>query len=278
MDDKIEKLGSSILQHGKFNNRIYLLKLSLKDVPQIIPELDELASENRYAKILAKIPAGTLPFFSGNHYTVEGFIPKFFNNRTDCFFVSKFFDESRKTIPKEQMESFGNLVSLTNKISRLSYKHALRFTLERLGRANAESITGIFKKVFNTYPFPIHQPEYILETMNRDKTRYFGIKEGTKLIGVSSAEIDILNKNAEMTDFAVLPDYRGQNLAFRLLMKMEQEMKLINIKTVYTIARLNEHGISKTFLKSGYKYSGTLLNNTNICGSIESMNLFYKHL
>ncbi len=278
MEDKIENLGGSVLQHGKFNDRIYLMKLDPQDVPQIIDKLDELAFQNRYAKIFAKIPAATLPFFSNNNYIVEGFIPKFFNNRTDCFFVSKFLDESRKTVPKEQMKNFGNLVSLTGKVNRLKYKHALRFTLERLGKSDAESIAEIFRKVFKTYPFPIHQPKYILETMKRDKTRYFGIREGKKLIGISSAEIDILNKHAEMTDFAVLPEYRGKNLAFRLLMKMEQEMKLINIKTVYTIARLNEPGINKTFLKSGYKYSGTLLNNTNISGSIESMNLFYKQL
>ena len=81
-----------------------------------------------------------------------------------------------------------------------------------------------------------------------------------------------------MTDFAVLPEYRGQNLAFRLLVKMEQEMKYANIKTVYTIARLKVPGMNKTFLKSGYKFTGTLLNNTNIGGSIESMNIYYKHL
>ena len=114
--------------------------------------------------------------------------------------------------------------------------------------------------------------------MKGDDTHYFGIKSENRLIGISTAEIDIVNKNAEMTDFAVLPEFRGQNLAFRLLVKMEQEMKYSGIKTAYTIARLKEPGMSKTFLKSGYKYSGTLVNNTNISGNIESMNIFYKQL
>jgi lysine 2,3-aminomutase len=114
--------------------------------------------------------------------------------------------------------------------------------------------------------------------MENDKTQYFGVWHNSKLVGISSAEVDVINKNAEMTDFAVLPEYRGQNLAFRLLLTMEQKMKIANIKTAYTIARLKELGMNKTFLKSGYKYSGTLLNNTNIGGQIESMNVFYKHL
>ena len=278
MEDKIEKFGNSLLQHGKINNRVYLMKLDIKDTNEIIPEIDRLVNKNSYAKIFAKIPATTLPVFTGNKYVIEGFIPRFYNNKTDCFFVSKFLDESRKTIPEDELKSFGDLVTSTTRSNRLKYKHSLQYKLERLELKDANAIAEVFEKVFKTYPFPIHDPKYILKTMTRDNTRYFGIKAGKKLIGVSSAEINILNKNAEMTDFAVLAEYRGQNLAFRLLTIMELEMKLINIKNVYTIARLKEPGICKTFLKSGYKFSGTLLNNTNISGNIESMNLFYKHL
>lgn len=278
MEDKIEKFGNSVVQHGKINNRIYLMKLAANDAPNIVPELDKLAAKNNYAKIFAKIPTQTLPAFIAGKYVIEGCIPRFFNNKTDCFFVSKFIDKSRKVIPESELELFGELLLTTIKSTRLKYKHSLQFKLEKLSAVDAKAIAEVFKAVFKTYPFPIHDPNYILKTIRDDKTRYFGIKERTKLIGVSSAEIDILNKNAEMTDFAVLPEYRGHGLAFRLLNMMELEMKLINIKNVYTIARLKEPGICKTFLKSGYKFSGTLLNNTNISGNIESMNLFYKHL
>jgi len=33
-----------------------------------------------------------------------------------------------------------------------------------------------------------------------------------------------------------------------------------------------------TFSRMGYRYSGTLLNNTNISGRLESMNVWYKFL
>jgi len=277
MVDKIEKLGNSIIQHGKYNNRVYILKLDREDVPGIIPEIESLSSENGYSKIFAKIPSDVLPFFTIEGYEIEGFVPRFYDNKTDCFFVSRFLDETRKVIPKKELNEFSNLVKSTARSNGQIYKHSLQFKMEQLYIADVEEIARIFSQVFKTYPFPVHNPEYIQETMQGDKTRYFGVRDGEKLIGVSSAETDIFEKNAEMTDFAVLPEYRGQNLAFRLLAKMEQEMKLINIKTVYTIARIKEPGISKTFLKSGYHYSGTLLNNTNISGSIESMNLFYKH-
>ena len=107
---------------------------------------------------------------------------------------------------------------------------------------------------------------------------YFGIFYHSKLIAVSSAEVDYVGKNAEMTDFAILPDYRGNGLAVILLQAMEMHMKELGILLVYTISRLKEPAITKTFLRNKYRYAGTLYNNTHISGSIESMNVFYKKL
>ena len=278
MHDKIEKLGNTTIHHGKNNNRIYVMKFSLDDVPEIITKLEELAKEKGYTKIFAKIQAGELPHFLSNGYITEAFIPRFYNNKTDCIMVSRFFDKKRLKVPDEKLKSFYELLSNTKKSRRLVYKHAMKFLFRRLGTDDVEPITEIFRQVFSTYPFPIHDPDYVRKTMLSGDVQYFGIWEDKKLIGVSTAEIDLTNKNVEMTDFAVLPEYRGQNLAFRLLVNMEQKMKIAGIKTGYTIARLNEPGMNKTFLKSGYKYTGTLINNTNIGGSIESMNIFYKHL
>ena len=95
---------------------------------------------------------------------------------------------------------------------------------------------------------------------------------------MSAAETDKAEKNAEMTDFAVLPQYRGRGLAGQLLSYMEETMKPACVKTLYTIARLREPGINKIFINAGYRYTGTLINNTNISGSIESMNIFYKNI
>ncbi len=59
---------------------------------------------------------------------------------------------------------------------------------------------------------------------------------------------------------------------------MEIEMKNQGMKTLYTIARLNSIAMNLTFLRSNYKYSGTLIKNTNISGQIESMNVYYKQI
>jgi lysine 2,3-aminomutase len=107
---------------------------------------------------------------------------------------------------------------------------------------------------------------------------YFGVYEKRRLVAISSAEVDKKGGYAEMTDFATDPDFRGQKLGQFLLEKMEKEMKAMKIKTLYTIARLKSPPMNKVFLKHQYVYAGTLLRNTNISGSIESMNIYYKHL
>ncbi|MDD2310679.1 MAG: hypothetical protein PHH91_13970, partial [Desulfuromonadaceae bacterium] len=37
-------------------------------------------------------------------------------------------------------------------------------------------------------------------------------------------------------------------------------------------------GMNITFARDGYSFGGTLTNNTNISGSLESMNVWYKTL
>jgi len=79
-----------------------------------------------------------------------------------------------------------------------------------------------------------------------------------------------------MTDFATLTACRGHGLALYLLQQMEEEMKLRGMHIFYTIARAYSHGMNITFARNGYTYAGTLTNNTNISGSLESMNVWYK--
>jgi putative beta-lysine N-acetyltransferase len=111
-----------------------------------------------------------------------------------------------------------------------------------------------------------------------DHIVYFGIEIDKRFIALSSAEMDTVSKNVEMTDFATLPKFRGSNLSGLLLVAMEKEMRSRGIQTAYTIARAISPGINMTFAKAGYTYGGRLINNTNISGQIESMNVWYKSL
>lgn len=279
MYDKIEKIGQSTIQHGKSNDRIYLLKLNKSDYPAIIAELETIAAFNHYTKIFAKIPEWAIEEFQAKGYIKEAYIPNFFHGQQDVFFYSHFIDHSRSFLSADKRKEIDKNIRLAKskreKFRNVSFKS--EFIYRILDENDAYQLTEVYKTVFDSYPFPIFEADYLKETM-ADHIKYFGAFEGDKLIAASSAEMDKSGENAEMTDFATLPDYRGHSLSFILLREMEAEMRKHQIKTVYTIARSHSPGMNITFSKSGYLFAGTLINNTNIAGKIESMNVWYKNL
>ncbi len=274
--DRIEKIGNSLIQHGQFNNRIYLLKFDQRDLAYLPNQLNELAHTNNYTKIIAKIPESAQPIFLMLGYTPEAHIPDFFDGNEDAFFMVKYFGPTRSIIPDNSLSALAYILNIPRSKSFQTLPE--EFTLEETKLHHASEMAAVYRQVFKTYPFPIIDVSYLEETMIEGKVMYFGIWDKGKLVGISSAELDITNRNAEMTDFAVLPEYRGQKLASFLLQNMEEKMKDLKFKTLYTIARLNSPGMSKTFINLGYHYSGLLKNNTNISGQIESMNVFYKRI
>lgn len=279
MRDAVEIIGKgSVVQHGKHNDRVYLMKLDERDVDIIIPEISKLASINGYSKIFCKVPKHVVPHFIADGYILEAFIPKFYNKKDDVFFVSKFLNSDRLlNIEKEQLSILSGMLKEEPKSNEKGEKKISGYSIRQLTKSDVEQITDIYKEVFETYPFPIHNPGYILKTMQED-VQYFGAEKDGKLVALSSAEIDFIGMNAEMTDFATHPEHTGKNLSVLLLKEMEKHMKKQKISMLYTIARLNSIPMNKTFLKNEYQYSGTLIKNTNIAGKIESMNIYFKQV
>jgi len=275
--DCLEKIGHSWIQHGKNNNRIYLLGYNKKeDHAWLINQLNELAYKNGYSKIIAKVPASVQPAFLGDGYEPEAYIPGFYNGYEGVFFMAKFIRANRSVIRPESLSSLEKLLKKSPDCSDTGLPG--EFFISILNPEQTGEMAKLYQQVFITYPFPITNSAYLEKTMKEGKVIYFGIRHKGKLIGISSAEVDAKNKNAEMTDFAVLPHCRGKKLAFFLLGKMEDEMKKRGYQTLYTMARLNNPGMTRTFIKRDYHFSGLLKNNTNICGQIESLNVFYKNL
>ena len=273
--DKIEKFENALIHHGSFSNRLYIMKFPKGGNTGLLKKISQFAIENGYTKIVGKIPKGKLNMFLQNDFKMEASVPKFYKGRSTCCFVSKFIDPERAIFNPEPLNLFNQVLDdyiITNK-PVLSNGFVFRLLMPD----DAPVMIDVLKQVFKTYPFPVHNKEYIEHTMENDVC-YFGAFQNGELCSISSSEMDIANKNAEMTDFAVLNSARGRGLSKILLTFMEEQMKLKGIKTLYTIARLNSIPMNKTFLGAGYSYAGTLINNTNISGGIESMNVLYKFL
>jgi putative beta-lysine N-acetyltransferase len=253
------------------------MRLNGADPHRLITTLEDLARQKGYGKIFAKVPEPAWPAFQSADYVAEAVVPGFFSGRTDGYFISKYFSEGRHkdhTLEKRLgiARPEGEQHADPLRRGRWTTRHVVACQ-----PSDAEQMSDIYHKVFRTYPFPIQKPGY-LKRMMKEGVRYFCIRIDGRIAAIAAAEIDCRNENAEMTDFATLPEWRGLGLAGMLLRHMDHKMRDRGIKTAYTIARAASHGMNAVFRNKRYLYAGLLKNNTQISGQIESMTVWYKPL
>lgn len=275
MYDTIEKIGRSMIQHGPYNDRIYLMKLDTDDMPDLPLRLEAMARARGYSKVFAKIPADQSETFEAQGYRREALVPGFYNGRQDAAFLGLYLSEERRRNIFEE-ETRKNLELAERKAEKGHSRTATPApAIVRAAADDVEEMSVVYREVFPSYPFPIHDPAYLLETM-KTHVRYFLVRQEGRIAAISSAEMDVNAANAEMTDFATRPEFRGLGLAVHLLAHMEQEMDAGEFPMLYTIARSLSPGMNIVFARMGYSWAGTLVNNTNISGKIENMNVWYK--
>ncbi len=94
--DIIKKIGRSLVQHGPYNRRVYLMKLDAQDMPHILPVLDRLAQDNHYEKILTKVPSSSKAAFKKQGYVQEAVISEYFDTQEHAVFMCKYLSSDRK--------------------------------------------------------------------------------------------------------------------------------------------------------------------------------------
>jgi putative beta-lysine N-acetyltransferase len=277
MADRIVRIGRSTIQHGKENDRVYLIKLADADMPELLNKINALAVDKGYGKIFAKVPARWLSKFTEAGYSSEALVPLFFRGREDCHFMARYYDRQRGFEPARK--EIAEVISQARQVKpddRL--KPPRNYTFKRCRGKDCPEMAELFGRVFETYPFPVEDPEYIDRSMDNDVIYFGASDQNDQLVSLASAELDLKAATAEMTDFATTPPHRRKGLARYLLRVMEEKMLEKDIAVTYTIARAKSIGMNKTFAYAGYKFGGTLIRNTQICGKLESMNVWYKQL
>lgn len=110
MYDRIETIGKSVIQHGKQNDRVYLMKLAASDFPGIIPQLEEMAVKEGYGKIFAKLPGWTQKEMILRRYKIEASVPFFYNAEESAVFFAGFIDPARETMEKKTREAITGII------------------------------------------------------------------------------------------------------------------------------------------------------------------------
>lgn len=63
-----------------------------------------------------------------------------------------------------------------------------------------------------------------------------------------------------------------------LLAALETDLRRLNYVCAYTLARAPSYGMNAAFHSLGYEFNGRMINNCDIYGDFEDMNLWVKDL
>jgi putative beta-lysine N-acetyltransferase len=274
---KLDSLAAEV-EISLYNKRLTILSykfLNSRGIMDLTNSIDQLCTEYSLDKVWGKIRSKDLDLYTSHGFIPEAHIDEFFINE-DAVICAKFFKKRHlsTTVEKnQQVLEHTALTQLSKQCSELP--EGYKFKIGEPQDTNA--LSSLFSRVFETYPYPVFDQSYLRSSLGRTIYGLVYNAQGV-LAAVASAETNPIYKNAEMTDFATLPEERGKGLASFILDKLEHILKNQSFNSVYTIARSTSLSMNKVFKQAGYRYTGTLTKNCHIAGSFQDMNVWCKML
>lgn len=117
-----------------------------------------------------------------------------------------------------------------------------------------------------------------METVFQKDYLYAVAEHKGSIVSAASAELFHSKRSAELTDCATHPDFRGKGLMAGILALLEDKLRRENYLCAYTMARARSFGMNRVFYQMDFTFSGRLVNNCDIYGSYEDMNIWVKKL
>lgn len=267
--------------HLKVTKDHFNQRLKVEDyrgnIDKISVFIDDLALSNKYAKAIIKTRAEDVPFLIQEGFIFEAVFKRYFNG-SDAIAMTKYYEPTRRNSDKwiKEDEILKNVLILDkNAPSSFVIEN---FTLRQAKEKDANQLATLYSKVFEIYPTPLNNPNYIKEVMEQGTIFYVILDETEKIVSSASAEINFVYHNAELTDCATLPEFRKLGLMKLLLKRLEDELISKGIYCSYSIARALSFGMNAAFHQLGYTYTGRLANNCYIFDKLEDMNVWVKDL
>ncbi|MEN6327225.1 MAG: putative beta-lysine N-acetyltransferase [Syntrophomonas sp.] len=237
----------------------------------LVKDMIDLARYEGFGKLISNCRSAHLMPFISNGFIIEGIIKGFFIGE-DAFCISCFINPQRQASPLSS-EADSILYRCMNHSERLSHQYKIRPAQVK----DIPKMIQLFTTVFESYPSPVFSREYLEKAMS-EQVLFKVAEEDGKIVSIASADMDKYNLNAEITDCATYPEYRGKGILVSLIESLETDLKVKGFLTAYSLARAINPGINKALSRQGYKYGGRLLNNCHICGGFEDMNIWSKNL
>lgn len=258
------------------NKRVKILDSSNISI-QTLEKIIYFSSMNTVGKIICNSNEENLKIFIEAGFCIEGKIDRFFRGK-DAFCMSYFIDSERKnSVDSVEKDTLINqCLNIQNKYN-VSCNNYPAYTIRTATPEDVGEIIELFSTVFSTYPTPVYDENYLRQTMNGKILYKVAVLEG-KIVGIASADMDTDNLNAEMTDCATYSEHRGKGILSNIIYKLEIDLKNMNFISLYSLSRAINPSVNIVLSKLNYKYTGRLIQNCNICGAFEDMNIWVKNI
>lgn len=258
----------------RYNKRIKLFNYS-GDIYEMVEHFKNISSKENMSKIIYYGKNEDKLIFQQNGFIEEGKINGYFKGET-AYCLAYFDDPSRQYSDKTKEED-----DILKKALEVKGKSSLsqldKYKIRNADQTDAQEIAKLFQSVFVTYPTPMNDDNYI-KTVMKDKVLFKVAEYKGEIVSVSSAEMNKDLMNAEITDCATKHEHRGKGLVNRLIVHLERQLFEEGFRTLYSLARAISHGINIVLSRNGYMYSGRMINNCNIMGKMEDMNIWVKEI
>lgn len=233
------------------------------------------AKRQDYTKIVAYVKNADARGWDELGFVEEGTIRGYYADGRDATIRSHFIDPARGR--SSLQDDHDHNVEVARRLDASEPVLAGGFSCEVATSADAEPIAVLMQGIFSEYPDPI-SAEWVIDALE-EGTRHFRIVRdaGGRIVASASAEIDLKNRSAELTDCATLPEARGRGLMRVILRALEKDMiGGYGITDLYTLARSDELAMNCAFAKLGWTNTGRLVNNCRMPNGWESMNIWCR--
>ncbi|WNB90247.1 putative beta-lysine N-acetyltransferase [Bacillus sp. NEB1478] len=238
--------------------------------------INETAEVHPFHKVIIKSKADDMSYWLQNGYMFEGEFSGYFNGAA-AIAMCKYFSNERRN--SNYWTDEDNILNNIQQLSKTNQQNPMpvEYTMRMANEHDAQELAELYESVFEIYPTPMNDPEYIREIM-KSGTLFCLVLHKEKIVSAASADVNATYNNAEITDCATLVQHRKYGLMKHLIDQLEKELFLKNVFCAYSIARALSFGMNAVFYQRGYEYRGRLANNCKIFDKYEDMNIWVKDL
>ena len=261
----------------QYNQRLRVLNYSAEDVGPLVLALRKLADANGFDKIIVMASHDDWQGFLRFGYVLEAVL-EYYHGGDDAFIVSKFRSQERLDAPSLMDETLV-IEQITAAVPVGSSRKPLPegYSIRLARREDIFALLELYTEIFDSYPSPLKHASYLEHIFQKESLFAVCVHDGA-VVAAASAELMPKKRAAELTDCATRKEARGKGLMSHLLLTLEEELCRRTYVCAYTMARGRSFGMNSVFHNLGYEYTGRLINNCDIYGAYEDMNIWVKDL